>query len=53
MSSGNARGFGVTSDTLTITDNRTGPTYEVPIEDGAIRATACARSRSTTTTSAS
>jgi citrate synthase len=27
------------SDSLTITDNRTGKTYEVPIEDGAIRAT--------------
>jgi citrate synthase len=27
-------------DTLTITDNRTGQIYEVPIEDGAIRATA-------------
>jgi citrate synthase len=27
-------------DTLTITDNRTGTTFEVPIEDGAIRATA-------------
>ncbi len=28
------------SETLTITDNRTGRRYEVPIEDGAIRATA-------------
>jgi citrate synthase len=27
------------SDTLSVTDNRTGATYEVPIEDGAIRAT--------------
>ena len=27
-------------DTLTVTDNRTGTTYEIPIEDGAIRATA-------------
>ena len=27
-------------DTLTVTDNRTGRTYEVPIEDGAIRANA-------------
>ena len=26
------------ADTLTITDNRTGRSYEVPIEDGAIRA---------------
>jgi citrate synthase len=33
-------GAGVgTSDTLTITDNRTGRTYEVPIEDETIRAT--------------
>src|SRR3954465_14457025 len=28
------------TDTLTITDNRTGQTYEVPIEDGTIRARA-------------
>jgi citrate synthase len=28
-----------TRDTLTVTDNRTGRTYEVPIEDGAIHAT--------------
>ncbi|MET0810549.1 MAG: citrate/2-methylcitrate synthase, partial [Thermoleophilaceae bacterium] len=28
------------TDTLTITDNRTGQTYEVPIEDGTIRAMA-------------
>src|SRR5262245_49750279 len=27
------------ADTLTITDNRTGKQYEIPIEDGAIRAT--------------
>ena len=27
-------------DTLTITDNRTGKTYEVPVEDGSIRAIA-------------
>ena len=27
------------NETLTITDNRTGKQYEVPIEDGAIRAT--------------
>jgi citrate synthase len=27
------------SDTLTITDNRTGKTYEVPVQDGTIRAT--------------
>ena len=28
------------AESLTITDNRTGKTYEIPIEDGAIRATA-------------
>src|ERR671935_1457760 len=28
------------ADTLTITDNRTGRTYEVPIEDGTVRALA-------------
>ena len=27
------------ADTLTITDNRTGKQYELPIEDGAISAT--------------
>ena len=27
------------ADTLTITDNRTGKQYEIPIKDGAIRAT--------------
>ena len=32
-------GGAATSATLTITDNRTGRTYEVPIEDGTIRAT--------------
>jgi citrate synthase len=31
--------FLVMPDTLTVTDNRTGQTYEIPIEDGAIRAT--------------
>ncbi len=36
----NQGGAGVTGgDTLTIVDNRTGKTYEVPIEDGTIRAT--------------
>ena len=28
------------ADTLTITDNRTGKTYELPIQDGTIRADA-------------
>jgi citrate synthase len=32
-------GVQVSQDTLSITDNRTGKQYEVPIEDGAIRAT--------------
>jgi citrate synthase len=27
------------ADTLTVTDNRTGKTYEIPIADGAIKAT--------------
>lgn len=33
-------GVATAADTLTITDNRTGKTYEVPVEDGTIRATA-------------
>jgi citrate synthase len=33
-------GVATSSDTLTITDNRTGRTYEVPIEDGTVRALA-------------
>src|SRR3954467_13110965 len=33
-------GMATATDTLTITDNRTGRTYEVPIEDGTIRAMA-------------
>jgi citrate synthase len=36
----NGGGTATASDSLTITDNRTGRTYEVPIEDGTIRATA-------------
>ncbi len=31
-------GVAVSGDTLTVTDNRTGQTYEVPIEDGTVRA---------------
>jgi citrate synthase len=34
----NGGGVGTSTDSLTITDNRTGQTYEVPIEDGTIRA---------------
>ena len=33
-------GVATVSDSLTITDNRTGKSYEVPIEDGTVRATA-------------
>jgi citrate synthase len=33
-------GVATAADTLTITDNRTGQTYEVPIEDGTVRALA-------------
>ncbi|MDA0169003.1 citrate synthase [Solirubrobacter taibaiensis] len=36
----NGGGVATANDTLTITDNRTGKTYEVPVEDGTIRATA-------------
>jgi citrate synthase len=32
-------GVATSTETLTVTDNRTGKQYEVPIEDGAIRAT--------------
>src|SRR5919202_3106418 len=32
-------GVATAADTLTITDNRTGRTYEVPVEDGTVRAT--------------
>src|SRR5215211_7763334 len=38
--SGTGGGLATSSDTLSITDNRTGQTYEVPIEDGTIRAIA-------------
>src|SRR5689334_1071205 len=36
----NGGGVATAAETLTITDNRTGKSYEVPIEDGTIRATA-------------
>src|SRR5919109_117554 len=36
----NGGGVATASDSLTITDNRTGKTYDVPIEDGTVRATA-------------
>src|ERR1700749_1828073 len=32
-------GVATGNETVTITDNRTGKTYEIPIEDGTIRAT--------------
>jgi citrate synthase len=38
--SGGSGGVATASESLTITDNRTGRTYEVPIEDGTIRAPA-------------
>jgi hypothetical protein len=41
------------SDSLTVTDNRTGQTYELPIEDGTCGRWTSARSRSPRTTSAS
>src|SRR3712207_529352 len=36
----NGGGVATAADTLTVTDNRTGRTYEIPIEDGTIRAMA-------------
>ena len=36
----NGGGVATAADTLSITDNRTGETYEVPIEDGTVRAMA-------------
>jgi citrate synthase len=36
---GNGGGVATSSDTLTVTDNRTGKTYEIPITDETIRAT--------------
>src|SRR5687767_14520161 len=38
--SSNGGGVATAPETLTITDNRTGQTYEVPVEDGTVRATA-------------
>ena len=37
-STGSANGSG--AETLTVTDNRTGQTYELPITDGTVRAAA-------------
>src|SRR4051795_13771225 len=36
----NGGGVATATDTLTVTDNRTGQSYEVPIEDGTVRAMA-------------
>ena len=36
----NGGGVATAAETLTVTDNRTGKTYEIPIEDGTIRAPA-------------
>jgi hypothetical protein len=33
----NGGGVATASDTLSVTDNRTGKTYEIPVEDGTIR----------------
>jgi citrate synthase len=38
--SSNDGGVATASETLSVTDNRTGKTYEIPIEDGTIRAPA-------------
>src|SRR5215217_953727 len=38
--SSNGGGVATAAETLSITDNRTGETYEVPIEDGTVRAMA-------------
>ncbi len=38
MSPENQPGGGVATDTLTVTDNRTGKTFELPITDGTVRA---------------
>jgi citrate synthase len=35
---GDGAGVGTTGETLSVTDNRTGRSYEIPIEDGTIRA---------------
>ena len=40
------------TDTLSVTDNRTGREFEIQIMDGSIRATSCAGSRWTRRTSA-
>jgi hypothetical protein len=47
---GNDQATGAPQDTLTVTDNRTGKSYELPIQDGTVRAI-YARSRSTRTNS--
>ena len=39
------------ADTLTVTDNRTGKQYEIPIKDGVINATALRQIRPAPTTS--
>ncbi len=38
-------------ETLTVTDNRTGRSYELPIKDGTVRGLDLGRSRPTTRTS--
>jgi len=47
----NGGGVATAQETLTVTDNRTGETYEVPITDGTVRRWSSVASRSTRTTS--
>ena len=48
----NGAEVGESNETLTVTDNRTGKHYEIPIEDGTIRAPDLRQIRPATTTSA-
>ena len=48
----NGGGVATAQDTLSVTDNRTGETYEVEITDGTVKAMDFRGSRSTRTTSA-
>ena len=48
---GDNGGVATSGDTLTVTDNRTGKQYEIPIEDNTIRATELRKIKTTTTTS--
>ena len=50
-SSSTDNGAAGSRDTLSVTDNRTGETYELPVTDGTVRAMDLARSRPARTTS--